>query len=71
MADWAKAAAIVQRRGMIDVDSLSVLARKKFKGQIMTARLCKAGSSYFYRLVIRRTDGRVERVKVDALNPGK
>ena len=71
IADWAKAATIVQQRKMIDVDGLSVLARKKFNGQIMTARLCNSSGSYFYRLVIRRRDGRVERVKVDALNPMK
>jgi hypothetical protein len=71
ISDWAKAAAIVKQRRMIDVDSLSVLARKKFNGQIMTARLCKDDDSYFYRLVIRHSDGRVERVKVDALNPTK
>ena len=71
ISDWAKAAAIVQQGRMIDVDGLSVLARKKFNGQIMTAKLCKGDGSYFYRLVIRRSDGRVERVKVDALNPTK
>ena len=61
----------MQQRKMIDVDGLSVIARKKFNGQIMTARLCKGDDTYFYRLVIRRSNGRVERVKVDALNPTK
>lgn len=71
IADWAQASVIVQQQKMIDVDRLSVLAKKKYDGRIMTARLCKGDNAYFYRLVIRRSDGRVERVKIDALNPTK
>ena len=71
IGDWAKAAAIVQRGKMVDVAGLSKLARKKYAGRIMSARLCKGDGVYFYRLVIRRDDGRVQRVKVDALRPMK
>ena len=71
IGDWAKAAVIVQRGKMVDVAGLSKLAREKFDGRIMSARLCKGGDGYFYRLVIRRDDGRVQRVKVDALKPMK
>ena len=71
IGDWAEAATIVQQRKMIDVAKLSKLARKKFDGRIMSARLCKDNGAYFYRLVIRRNDGRMQRVKVDAQNPGK
>lgn len=71
IGDWAQAATIVQQRKMVDVAKLSKLARKKFDGKIMSARLCKEKGDYFYRLVIRRDNGRMQRVKVDALNPGK
>jgi len=71
IGDWAKAATIVQQRKMVDVAKLSKLARTKFGGRIMSARLCKGDDAYFYRLVIRRNDGRMQRVKVDALNPVK
>lgn len=71
IGDWAKAAAIVQRGKMVDVAGLSKLARQKYAGRIMSARLCKGDKAYFYRLVIRGDDGRVQRVKVDALQPLK
>ena len=69
--DWAKAAAIVQKRNIIDVAGLSRMARQKYDGKIMTARLCKSDDGYFYRLVIRRKDGRVQRVRVSAQRPAQ
>ena len=71
IGDWAKAAAIVQRGKMVDVAGLSKLARRKYAGRIMSARLCKGDKAYFYRIVIRGDDGRVQRVKVDAQQPLK
>lgn len=71
IADWAQASAIVQKQKMVDIDRLSVLAQRKYGGRIMTARLCKGDNVYFYRLVIRRNDGRVERIKIDAHDPTK
>ncbi|MGI9479196.1 MAG: PepSY domain-containing protein [Hyphomicrobiaceae bacterium] len=71
IGDWAQAATIVQKRKMVDVAKLSKLAKQKFDGRIMSARLCTNNGAYFYRLVIRRNDGRMQRVKVDAQNPGK
>lgn len=69
IGDWAKAAMIVERDKMVDVADLSKLARHKYDGRIMSARLCKGANSYFYRLVIRRDNGRVQRVKIDARKP--
>jgi len=64
--DWATASAIVADRRMVNVAELSQIARNKFQGQLLTARLCRDKLGYFYRLVIRDNNGRVKRVRVDA-----
>ena len=65
IVDWAQASLIVQKRNMIDVARLSKLARDKYQAKIMSARLCHVGRNYFYRLVLRGDNGRVQQVKVD------
>ena len=62
--DWATASAIVADRQMVNVAELSKIAREKFRGQVLTARLCSNDGGYFYRLVIRDDEGRVKRVRV-------
>ena len=71
IGDWARAAAIVERRKMIDVAGLGKLAREKYNGRIITARLCQSGGNYFYRLMVRGDDGRMQQIKVDVSNPAK
>lgn len=66
IGDWAIAATVVKQRQMIDVASLSRLAREKYNGRIMSARLCKEGTRYVYYLVIRGADNRVHKLQVDA-----
>jgi len=68
-SDWATASTIVASRNMVNVAELSRIAREKFDGQVMTARLCNDGDGYFYRVVIRQDDGRVKRVKINATTP--
>ncbi|MBU2531669.1 MAG: hypothetical protein KKB37_02925 [Alphaproteobacteria bacterium] len=71
MNDWATAATIVHRRNMIDAAHLSKLAKAKFGGRLLTARLCTDGDKYYYRLMIRRDNGRMLHEKVDAAPPRK
>lgn len=69
--DWAEAAAIVKAGQMMDVSDLSKIARDKYAGRIMTARLCSGDRGYFYRLVIRDDEGRARQVTIQAENPNK
>jgi uncharacterized membrane protein YkoI len=64
--DWAHAATIIKRRQMVDMARLNRLAREKYSGKIMTARLCRSNGRYFYHLVIRDRSGLAKRIKVDA-----
>lgn len=64
--DWVMASAIVTREKMPSIAELSRIAGKRFGGQIMSARLCNQGARYFYRLVVKGTDGRVRYHEVKA-----
>lgn len=64
--DWATASAIVSTKRLVDSAALNELVRKKYGGKIMTSRLCNGHDGYFYSLVIRHHDGRVQRVKIRA-----
>jgi uncharacterized membrane protein YkoI len=71
ITDWAEAGAVVKARKIQDVSDMSALVRDKFGGKLTKARLCQSGETYFYRLVIRRNDGRMERLRIDARKAGK
>lgn len=69
--DWAKAAAIVRQNEMSDIATLSTWAHEKYKGRIMSARLCENGGDHFYRLVIQDDNGRMHHVRSKGTNRGQ
>lgn len=69
VSDWSLAAPIVKAQGLVPVEDLSRLSRKKLDGEILTTTLCETGSGYVYRLVVKGKDGKIRSQSVDAKAP--
>jgi uncharacterized membrane protein YkoI len=68
-SDWSEAALIVEKEGLVSVETLTSAARSKVKGDILKTTLCKQNGGYVYRLVVRGANGQLSPLTVDAKNP--
>lgn len=68
-ADWSEAAPIVRKEGLATVESLSGQARDKLDGEIVKTTLCQERGSYVFRLIVRRANGQLKSVTLDARRP--
>lgn len=67
--DWSVAAPIVKAEGLVSVEQLSAEGRSKLNGDIVKTTLCRDGSGYVFRLVVRGAGGQHRSVTVDAKKP--
>jgi len=67
--DWSVAAKAVKKQGLVSVEELSVIAKKKLSGQIMKTTLCKTKQGFAYLVVVRSSAGKLETFRTDARNP--
>lgn len=64
--DWSQAAAVVDREGLVTVETLGRQFRERQRGEIVNTQLCRINSRYVYRLVVRMPKGKLERRLFDA-----
>lgn len=67
--DWSDAAPIMLKEGLVATKDLHDQARLHLTGSLMRITLCRAGSNYVYRLLVRDPSGRLTMVTVDARHP--
>ncbi len=68
-ASWTEAAPVVRREGLARIDRLNRLARLKADARIVNSTLCRDGSRYIYKLVVRTAGGPLKTLVVDARRP--
>lgn len=68
-ADWSVASPIVKKEGLLSVEELTPLVKRRMNGDVVKVTLCQEGSGYVFRLVIKDGSGNLKTVTVDAKNP--
>jgi hypothetical protein len=69
LPDWGEAGQIVRNQKLLTVQQLIESSAGVLQGQIMKTTLCKDGDDYIYKVVVRRSDGQLRTVVVDAKTP--
>ena len=69
ISDWSVAAGIVEAEGLATVESVMKAARGRVPGDVVKVTLCRDGSRYLYRLVVRTPAGQHQSLDVDARAP--
>ena len=64
--NWSEAARVVSEQNLVSVATLSSQFRRQNLGEIIKTDLCRQGSNYVYRLVIRTAKGRFASATYDA-----
>lgn len=67
--DWSDAAPILLKEGLVATKDLHERAREHLPGALVQITLCRSGSAYVYRLLVRGPTGRLSMVTVDARHP--
>jgi uncharacterized membrane protein YkoI len=67
--DWSTASAVARSEGLTSADRIVRQAPTELGGDVARMTLCKDGTSYVYRLVVRDAYGQVRSVTVDARRP--
>lgn len=68
-ADWSEAAAVVRREALALSSEVQLKSRALAIGEIVRMTLCEERGRYTYRLVVRRADGVIDTLTVDARRP--
>jgi uncharacterized membrane protein YkoI len=68
-ADWSDAAAVVRREALALSSEVQLKSRALAIGEVVRMTLCEERGRYIYRLVVRRTDGVIDTLTVDARRP--
>lgn len=69
--DWSDAAPIVVREHLRSARDVQDMARIEFGGDVVRIVLCEAEGGFVYRLVLRRLDGRIGTLTVNAARGGQ
>lgn len=69
IGDWSEAAPIVARENLTSARDVHEIARAHLAGDLVRITLCREGSRFVYRLVVRDERGRISSRTVDARNP--
>ena len=64
--DWSDAAPIVAREQLRSARDVQDMARVELGGDVVRILLCEADGTFVYRLVLRRLDGRIGNLTVNA-----
>ncbi|MGI9422097.1 MAG: PepSY domain-containing protein [Hyphomicrobiaceae bacterium] len=67
--DWSTAANIVKKHGLVPVDRLGALTRRKAGSRLIKTQLCKTKDGFYYNVVVRGPRGQLKRLKVNARQP--
>lgn len=68
-ADWAEASAIVAREALVVSSEIQNRSRALAFGDVVRMTLCEERGRFTYRLVVRRGNGAIETMTVDARRP--
>jgi uncharacterized membrane protein YkoI len=64
--EWSEAAPIVARERLRSALDVQDMAREEFGGEIVRIVLCEGDGGFTYRLVLRRLDGHIGRLTINA-----
>jgi len=64
--EWSDAAPIVAREKLRSARDVQDMARNDLAGDVVRIMLCEGDSGFVYRLVLRRNDGRIGTLIVNA-----
>ena len=64
--DWSDAAPVVAREQLRSARDVQDMARLELGGEVVRIVLCEADGGFVYRLVLRRLDGRIGTLTVNA-----
>lgn len=65
--DWSDAAPIVARERLRPARDIHDRAKEWLGGAVVRIVLCEAGGQYHYRVLVRREDGRIAQLTVEAV----
>lgn len=68
-ADWSEAATVVRREALALSSEVQLKSRALAIGEVVRMTLCEERGRYTYRLVVRRADGVIDTLTVDARRP--
>lgn len=68
-ADWSVASPIVKKEGLLSVEDLTPLVKRKMSGDVVKVTLCQDAGGWTYRLVVKDGSGNLKTMTVDAKNP--
>jgi len=66
LADWGIAGEIVRRQGLVTVDEVAREILPGGRGQILKSTLCRKGTGYVYKVVVRDGKGQLRSMVVPA-----
>lgn len=67
--DWSDAAPIVARERLLVARDVQLFSRRTLDGDVVRLTLCRDGTSYVYRVVLRDARGRITNRTIDARSP--
>ncbi len=69
--NWSMAAPIARQQGLMTLDKLSTRIAMQFNSRLVKVVLCRKADRFFYRIVVKTNDGRLDLMRVDAKSSKK